>query len=111
MGIGPNETVTPAVLKKMVYAGTNATSFRQASRRSILYLPSFIPTRSTVPTPVGGSDQDVAAAIGSFFSESADGSERRSSACVVSTSSRICTVQRPSASGTTSQCGWTAIDW
>ncbi len=27
----PNDTVSPAVLKKMVYAGTNATSFRQAS--------------------------------------------------------------------------------
>jgi hypothetical protein len=31
LGIGPNETVSPAVLKKMVYAGTNATSFKQAS--------------------------------------------------------------------------------
>ena len=31
MGIGPDDNVSPAVLKKMVYAGTNATSFKQAS--------------------------------------------------------------------------------
>jgi len=31
LGIGPNDTVSPVVLKKVVYAGTNATSFRQAS--------------------------------------------------------------------------------
>jgi hypothetical protein len=31
LGIAPDETVSPAVLQKMVYAGTNATSFRQAS--------------------------------------------------------------------------------
>ncbi len=32
MGIGPDDTVSPAVLQKMVYAGTNATSFHQASK-------------------------------------------------------------------------------
>jgi hypothetical protein len=31
LGIGPDDNVSPAVLKKMVYAGTNATSFKQAS--------------------------------------------------------------------------------
>lgn len=31
MGIGPDDTVSPAVLQKVVYAGANATSFRQAS--------------------------------------------------------------------------------
>ena len=31
MGIGPDDTVSPAVLRKMVYAGTNSSSFEQAS--------------------------------------------------------------------------------
>ena len=31
MGIAPDDTVSPAVLQKAVYAGANATSFRQAS--------------------------------------------------------------------------------
>jgi hypothetical protein len=31
LGIGPEDTVSPAVLQKMVYAGTNASSFKQAS--------------------------------------------------------------------------------
>lgn len=31
MGIAPNDTVSPAVLQKVVYAGSNATSFKQAS--------------------------------------------------------------------------------
>jgi hypothetical protein len=31
LGIGPDDTVSPAVLKKVVHAGTNASSFRQAS--------------------------------------------------------------------------------
>ncbi len=31
MGIEPDDTVSPAVLQKIVYAGSNASSFRQAS--------------------------------------------------------------------------------
>jgi len=31
LGIGPDDTVSPAVLRKMVYAGTNSSSFEQAS--------------------------------------------------------------------------------
>jgi hypothetical protein len=31
LGIAPDDTVSPAVLRKVVYAGANATSFRQAS--------------------------------------------------------------------------------
>lgn len=31
MGIAPDDTVSPAVLRKMVYAGSHASSFRQAS--------------------------------------------------------------------------------
>jgi hypothetical protein len=31
LGIRPDDTVSPAVLQKMVYAGTNSSSFEQAS--------------------------------------------------------------------------------